>query len=87
MSNQDDYEDDYEDNDFPTEQDLIIAFHPDADEFTIVMPEDGRLTRYQHEKLEEIALLSEPSFVLKFVLWIELKFKLLSLTISDLFKN
>lgn len=80
----------YEENDDDLtmcEDDLIVAFHSDMEEFTIVMPEDGRLTRYQHQKLEEIALLSEPSFVLKFVLWIELKFKLLSLYIADQFKN
>ena len=77
--------DEYEDEDFLCEQDLIIAFHPDADEFTVVMPEDGRMTRYQHQKLEEVALLSDPSFVLTFVIWIELKLKLLALYLKETF--
>jgi hypothetical protein len=68
-----------------TEHDLIIAFHPDADEFSVVMPEDGRLTRFQHQKLEEVALLSDPSFVLKGVMWIELKFKLFILYLRETF--
>ena len=84
MSN-DEFEDyEEEDEDFLTEHDLIIAFHPDADEFTVVMPEDRRLTRYQHQKLEEVALLSDPSFVLSLVIWVELKLKLFTLYLKSL---
>ena len=63
-------DDELEEIDIDFEKDLIIVFHPNG-EFSIVMPEDETLTLQQKENLENTVLIAEPSFMLRFTLFME----------------
>jgi hypothetical protein len=63
-------------------QDIIMIIKKDGN--TIIIPSfDDKISKDQHDYMEKIFVINDPSFFLRFIMWIELLLKYLFLYLKD----
>ncbi len=67
-------------------QDVIMIIKKNGN--TIVIPSfDDKLSKDQHDYMEKIFVINDPSFILRFFMWIELLLKYLFLYLKEQFEK
>jgi len=67
-------------------QDIIMVIKKNGN--TIIVPSfDDKISKGQHDYMEKIFVINDPSLFLRLVLWIELLFKLLVIYLKEQFEK
>lgn len=67
-------------------QDVIMIIKKDGN--TIIIPSfDDKLSKDQHDYMEKIFVISDPSLFLRFIMWIELLLKYLIIYLKEQFEK
>jgi len=67
-------------------QDIIMVIKKNGN--TIIVPSfDDKISKDQHDYMEKIFVINDPSLFLRLVLWIELLFKLLVIYLKEQFEK
>ncbi len=67
-------------------QDIIMVIKKNGN--TIIVPSfDDKISKDQHDYMEKIFVINDPSFFLRFVMWVELLLKYLFLYLKEQFEK